>query len=219
MSPALGLALTLVFAATVVLALRVGSGRRAAAVALIGAAAGLGLLRQVPLAVALGMFGLGLWRRSPGAASAPASGQRSEVRTDGLAMTLDHDTGEMDGEVLTGPFAGRRLSDLDPAELRALLKQLEADEESLSLLRAYLERSGAETEEPPPPPAGDAAMSRDEAYRVLGLEPGASAEEVRKAYRRLMRRVHPDLGGSGALAALLNTARQVLDPNGAEGGA
>ena len=55
-------------------------------------------------------------------------------------------------------------------------------------------------------------MTVAEAYRVLGLAPGASVEEVRAAYRRLMRRVHPDLGGSGGLAALLNEARRVLDP-------
>lgn len=217
MNPALGLALAAVFAVSVVLALRAGSARRGAAVLLLGAAAGLGLLRQIPLAAALGTLGFGLWRSSPARAAAPAAGQSSEVRTDGLAMTLDHDTGAMDGEVLAGPLSGRWLSDLDPGELRSLLEQFGEDEESLSLLRAYLERSGAAPGEPPP--AGDAPMSRDEAYRVLGLEPGASAEEVRAAYRRLMRRVHPDLGGSGALAALLNTARQVLDPDGAEGSA
>jgi curved DNA-binding protein CbpA len=55
-------------------------------------------------------------------------------------------------------------------------------------------------------------MTEAEAYRVLGLDPGASLEEVRAAYHRLMKRVHPDLGGSGALAAMLNEAKQVLDP-------
>jgi curved DNA-binding protein CbpA len=55
-------------------------------------------------------------------------------------------------------------------------------------------------------------MSEAEAYRVLGLAPGASVEEVRGAYRRLMRRVHPDLGGSSALAAMINAAKEVLDP-------
>jgi hypothetical protein len=216
-NPALGLALAGVFVTSLTLALRAGSGRRALAVAVLGAAAGLGLLRQFPLAAALAMVGIGLWRRSASGA-APTAGQSSEVRTDGLAMTLDHDSGRMDGEVLSGPFAGRRLSDLAPAELQALLAQFEDDMDSLALLTAWLERTGAETQDAPP--ATDAAtMSRDEAYRVLGLEPGASADEVREAYRRLMRRVHPDLGGSGALAAMINAAKQVLDPGGAEDGA
>jgi curved DNA-binding protein CbpA len=55
-------------------------------------------------------------------------------------------------------------------------------------------------------------MSEEDAYRMLGLEPGASLEEVRAAYRRLIRKVHPDLGGSPALAALLNAAKKRLDP-------
>ena len=55
-------------------------------------------------------------------------------------------------------------------------------------------------------------MSEAEAYRILGLDPGASVEEVRAAYHRLIRRVHPDLGGSSALAALLNAAKDLLDP-------
>ena len=55
-------------------------------------------------------------------------------------------------------------------------------------------------------------MTEAEAYRILGLDPGASLDEVRAAYRRLMKRVHPDLGGSDALAAMLNAAKQLLDP-------
>ena len=49
--------------------------------------------------------------------------------------------------------------------------------------------------------------------QVLGLAPGASVEDVRAAYRRLIRRVHPDLGGTSALAALLNAAKERLDPD------
>ena len=56
-------------------------------------------------------------------------------------------------------------------------------------------------------------MTEAEAYRVLGLAPGASLEEVRAAYRRLIRRVHPDLGGSSPLAAMLNAAKELLDPS------
>ncbi|MBN9507660.1 MAG: DnaJ domain-containing protein [Alphaproteobacteria bacterium] len=54
------------------------------------------------------------------------------------------------------------------------------------------------------------AMSREEAFAVLGLHPGASAEEIRAAHRRLMRSAHPDQGGSDWLATRINQARDVL---------
>lgn len=54
------------------------------------------------------------------------------------------------------------------------------------------------------------AMSREEAYAVLGLAPGASATDIRAAHRRLMRAAHPDAGGSDWLAARINQARDVL---------
>ncbi len=53
-------------------------------------------------------------------------------------------------------------------------------------------------------------MSRDEAYQVLGLAPGASAEDIRAAHRRLIRTAHPDAGGSDWLAVRINQARDVL---------
>ena len=53
-------------------------------------------------------------------------------------------------------------------------------------------------------------MSREEAYQVLGLHPGASTDEIRAAHRRLMRAAHPDAGGSDWLAARINQARDVL---------
>ena len=60
-----------------------------------------------------------------------------------------------------------------------------------------------------PAPRG-AAMSRDEAFAVLGLQPGASEAEIREAYLRLMRGAHPDNGGSDWLATRINQARDTL---------
>jgi hypothetical protein len=54
------------------------------------------------------------------------------------------------------------------------------------------------------------AMSREEAYQVLGLHVGATEEEIRAAHHRLMRAAHPDAGGSDWLASRVNQARDVL---------
>jgi hypothetical protein len=53
-------------------------------------------------------------------------------------------------------------------------------------------------------------MSADHALEILGLKSGATEEEIRAAYNRLMKRVHPDVGGSSVFAKQLNRARDVL---------
>src|SRR5947199_829059 len=71
----------------------------------------------------------------------PAGGQTSTVATAFLRMTLDHDTGSMEGTILRGRSAGMRLDELGPADLLALLRECRAeDEEGARLLEAYLDR-------------------------------------------------------------------------------
>ena len=209
----IGLALLAVGAA-VIFGMRLPPERRLAAVVL-AAAAGLAMMRMVALALPVAVFGLGLWRRSAPVTQAPGGGM-SEVASAGLRMTLDRDSGEIDGTVLAGGFAGRRLSAMSDPDLRALARTFEADgdDESLALLLAYLDRRGIARDEPAAP-SGDAGpagpMTEAEALALLGLARGASRAEVRAAYARLIRKVHPDTGGSSALAALLNRARDLLD--------
>ncbi|MBP7242811.1 molecular chaperone DnaJ [Amaricoccus sp.] len=194
--------------------------RAAAGWALLVVAAGLALARQFALAAPAAAAAFGFLRAAAAAARAtPTPGQSSSVRTDALEMSLDHDTGEMDGEVLSGPFSGRFLSQMTGAELQELAESLEDDADSLGLLLAYLDRRRAgsagaradrRAEAGAATPEGE--MTRAEALRILGLGPGASPEEIRAAHRRLMKRVHPDLGGSDALAGMINAAKARLDP-------
>ena len=59
-------------------------------------------------------------------------------------------------------------------------------------------------------PARRERMDLADARAILGVEEGATVEEIRLAYARLMRQAHPDHGGTDGLAAQLNAARDRL---------
>jgi hypothetical protein len=146
----------------------------------------------------------------------PTPGAASEVKTRYLRLSLDHDTGALDGEVILGTYAGRPLGTMGEGELRMLLAEISGDSDSMRLLEAYLDRvhpawrdSGMGREDREEPPSS-AAMTREEAHRVLGVAPGASAEAIKDAHRRLMAKLHPDRGGSDYLAAKINQAKDIL---------
>ena len=145
-------------------------------------------------------------------ARGPSPGQSSDVRTRYLHMSLDHDSGELEGRILEGRFRGRRLDDLPLDALLDLLAECQReDAESCPLLESYLDRvHGSDWRHGAKAPEPSAAMSRSEAYEILGLAPGASHEVVVDAHRRLIQKVHPDRGGSDYLAAKLNEAKELL---------
>ncbi len=137
----------------------------------------------------------------------------SDVESAFLNMSLNHANGNMNGEVKRGRFRGRRLSTMSLDELRALLCEAQADADSVGLLEAYLDRAHPDWREgaaggSAPTPSG--VMTAEEAYRVLGLKPGASDADIKAAYRRLMAQLHPDHGGSDYLAAKVNLAKDFL---------
>lgn len=198
--------------------LRIGGG----AVSLLAAA--LFMLRGLEvIAIPLGMFGSWLiWGRTlppwlgGGGSARRSSGQTSRITTDHLEMELDHDTGEMDGRVLKGIFAGRRLDSLSPTDLGLLWQDCRlTDQRSAQLVEAYLDRIHPTWREDMA--RGESDMSRgpggrmteEEALEILGLKPGADADAIRRAHRELMLRLHPDRGGSTYLAAKVNEAKDV----------
>jgi hypothetical protein len=199
-------------------------GRTAGGIVALAGAAFLGVRGQLAVAMPLGVAGLSLlgwplknllpsWmlallRREP-------SRKASQVRSNFLAVELDHDTGAMSGEIIAGRLAGTKLDQLELSTLVPLLGEF--DPESRDLLAAYLDRRHPRWREDA---QGDAAagngparsgkMSKEEAYQILGLEPGASADEIGRAHRGLMKKLHPDQGGSTYLAARVNEAKDVL---------
>ena len=195
--------------------------RRGGGVAALAGAVYFTATGRFPVAIPLGLFGLGLLNLLPrianlGARTQPSPGQTSKVRSRAIEMELDHDSGEMHGTFVGGKYAGIALEALDRAALVSMLPEL--DEESRALLVAYLDRrepawrehvdedAGAGARQPP----RHGPMTEEEACQILGVEPGASAIEIRRAHRTLMKKLHPDQGGSTYLATRVNEAKEIL---------
>jgi hypothetical protein len=178
---------------------------------------------EIGVAIPVGVFGLGLlgwvslWPAPFGARTQRSSGKVSRVRTGFIEMELNHDSGAMQGRVLAGHYAGVTLDALDRAALLNLFA--EVDDDSRQLLTTYLDRRAPGWRENA---QGDAAagsgigsprggkMTEEEAYQILGIQAGASAEEISRAHRSLMKKLHPDQGGTTYLAARVNEAKDVL---------
>ena len=195
--------------------------RPAGGILAIATAAFLLFRGQIEVAIPLGLMGLGLLGWGPLASTGwlqrtqKTPGQTSQVRTRFVEMELDHDSGAMRGTIIAGRHAGASLDSLELSTLLGLLTEF--DDDSRALLTAYLDRREAGWREHA---QGDAAagqgaprdgkMTEEQAYQVLGLPLGASAEDIAHAHRTLMKKLHPDQGGTTYLAAQINAAKDVL---------
>jgi hypothetical protein len=199
--------------------------------ALLGA--GLFLLRgRIDVALVLALLGFWLigisrrisapwFRRVANNVRARAAGV-SRVRSAMIEMELDHTTGQMYGTILAGPDEGKFLDQMIKPQCEALYRLcLRDDPEGARLLEVYLDRRfpGWRTARDKEHDAGtcytggaarQGAMSEDEAYEVLGLHKGASRDDVMRSHRSLIKKLHPDHGGSTDLAARVNEAKDVL---------
>jgi hypothetical protein len=158
-----------------------------------------------------GILGASAWQ--PTASAPPASGRQSTVETSLLRMVLDHDSGEMTGDVVAGQFEGQSLIDLDLTQLKRLFDECHSDHDSLNVMTSFLDRQhpdwqttfGSEATS-----GSDADMDEDRAYEILGLPKGADRNEVVDAHRKLMQKFHPDRGGPTYLAIQINLAKDYL---------
>jgi len=186
----------------------------------------LGLLFPLLLRFLPGLLGGGRPGGFGGGAdgSEARTGNQSHVASDILNMTLDHDSGDMTGEILKGPMAGRALADLGEGEFIELLQYCrQHDEDSARLLETYLDRRfGDSWRADDAHTGGDSgrgeseesyrggALSESEARDILGVEPDASRSDIIQAHRRMMQKMHPDRGGSNYFAARINEAKELL---------
>jgi len=152
--------------------------------------------------------------------SQPKAGQSSNVHSLFFNMTLNHDSGEISGEVIIGEFVGQSLRQLSSRQLKRLLTECQADKDSHALLCSYLNyrfdsdwQAEFDTHEQPGEAGGAAsgqAMTYEEALDILGLKNPVSKEDIIKAHRSMMQKFHPDRGGSNYLAAKINEAKDYL---------
>ena len=175
------------------------------------------VLLAVGAALPLALRWNALW---PETATGRPRGKTSRIDTKYLSMELNHESGVIEGKVLAGRHRDRRLAELTIEQLLEVREDCRVDDaESVTLIEAYLDRfhgadwrgrqAGGQSSGSAARPA-EAAMTRAEAYEVLGLSPGASDGEIRDAHHRLMINLHPDHGGSDYLAAKINQARDLL---------
>ena len=198
-----------------------GLTRKLAGGALIALSGLLALRGMMTYAVPLFALGLGMLGQSAAFPNGfpwarKSTGQKSRVATAILAMELDHDTGKMTGQVLSGPFKGARLEEMDPNDLQSLYNYCaRASDQSVSLLEAWLDRNNPAWRDTwkgtdKAKQSNSGTMSHDEALAVLGLKAGATNDDIKNAHRRLMKDFHPDRGGSDYLAAKINQAKDIL---------
>ena len=200
--------------------------RLAGGIIALAVAAFVGIKGEAVIALPLGIFGATLLGWSPSFASffgrlfstgtRPSAEQTSRVRSQFLDMILDHDSGRLGGWIAVGPDAGRSLDDFDLPQLVTMMTGFDA--ESCTLLESYLDRRfPAWRQNAQDDSAGGRGrassggkMTDEEAYQILGLQPGAGGDEIRRAHRGLMKKLHPDQGGSTYLAARVNEAKDTL---------
>jgi hypothetical protein len=176
--------------------------------------------------VAFGSWLVGTFSRGVRRFGSPTgSGGVSRVRSAMIEMELDHASGAIRGAILAGKDEGKRLDALTRSALMDIYRHCRTvDPDGARLLEVYFDRrfSGwrqtgdgrrdARGGDPGGvgPNRRGGTISEDEAYEILGLKKGAARQDIARAHRDLMKKLHPDHGGTTDLAARVNEAKDVL---------
>jgi len=198
------------------------------------AAAVIPIIRQVaPFAIRFGPFLHQQFQRyrfqkpPPGqpssgrnANSTANANENAAVTTELFHMLLNPNTGEITGSVRQGHFAGQTLESLDIDALIKLYREAEQhQDDSLAVFEAFLQtklgpewrhklfdkQQGAHK-----PASSNVPLSTDEAWAILGLQPGAAKTDIIARHKSLIQKLHPDRGGSNYLTVRINQARDLL---------
>jgi len=199
-------------------------GTKAGGVACLAIAAFTGIRGELAVAIPLGLFGAGLLGWSPGGLDRIGLGTlfggggngARDARSQLIELNEDRRSGRLSGRFIGGPYAGRSLDEFDVLQLVGMFPNL--DRGGAALLESYLDRrlpgwrqhaqrdaAGRQRRA-----AASTKMTEEEAYQILGLQPGAGRDEIGRAHRALMKKLHPDQGGSTYLAARVNEAKDTL---------
>ena len=109
-------------------------------------------------------------------------------------------------EIKEGEFKGRGFSSLSKLEVDKLLSDLKVnDPRGFSILNVVINQSYQQSQN-----TSSSQMSEEEALSILGLQKGASPEEIKKSYYNLMKKFHPDKDGNNYLSNLISEAKNKL---------
>jgi hypothetical protein len=147
-------------------------------------------------------------RAKAGKTESPAAPREAAFVEPSVEIWTDNQ-GETRGRVRRGPCRGMRLEDMTREQCEAQNTYCrEHDYPAAVALEAYIRQrfSGRARNQT----RFEGAMTRTQAFAELGLSEGASDSDIHAAYRTLIKKHHPDHGGSHAKAARINQAKDLL---------
>ncbi|MFT5273704.1 MAG: hypothetical protein ACI9J2_000220 [Saprospiraceae bacterium] len=134
----------------------------------------------------------------------------TKLTTQWLIVQYDFSNKGLDATVIQGEFEGKKLSQLNIEQLALLLEACKQDFQSRTAIHAFMAMRNSHEAPKSNTLNESGALSKQQAYEILGIESNANEEDIKSAHKRLMQKLHPDRGGSNYLAAQINAAKDTL---------